>query len=173
MSQREIAIDFIVSSHLYSQSQGVSPCAPSLYTPSPPLCSHTPLPQSLKSPSSWLTLQHSLTLLFIYLALSLFPCTVSFIYTSGPLFPFLSFLHTISSSHSKFLDVIFCFFSQSLTFSLSNTVGFCRGVGDVWKVTVETNGVCISLASPPHADWFPPALQSYRCIIHSPLALCL
>lgn len=52
---------------------------------------------------------------------------------------------------------IFRLFSHSLTISLSQDVGLNRGVGKVEKVTLEINGACISLASPPPPS-FPPVL---------------
>lgn len=92
--KREIAISFIISSHLYSQSQGVFfSCAPISYFPSQTL--HSSSSASIFKSPIIPTLFTAFSLLFVPLLILLclfFRCAVSFIHISVSLFLFLSLL---------------------------------------------------------------------------------
>ena len=117
LSQSEIAINFIISPHLCSQSQGAPPAPPSLY-PSPHLLALSSAPPILKSS--------------ILLALfTVFPLAVSCLFLStlgicplhSPAFIALIFWAII-------LRLFFYFFSLSVRLLVLN-----RAVGKVEKVT--------------------------------------
>lgn len=163
LSQRKIAISFIISSHLYSQSQGAPPPT---HSPMCTLKSHifrtlfTVFPLAI----SYLFLSTLCLLLahcIFYSHIS--PCFFSF---------FVSFHLALSHSHGSFFWQSSSAFSFALSLSSSDCwfrrrsgrgrEGHCR---DEWSLYQS------GISSPP--DWFPPALQSHRCIIHLSLALCL
>lgn len=117
LSQAEIAINFIISPHLCSQSQGAPPAPPSLY-PSPHLLALSSAPPILKSS--------------ILLALfTVFPLAVSclFLSTRG-ICPLHSPAFIALIYWAIILRLFFYFFSLSVRLLVSN-----RGVGKVEKVT--------------------------------------
>lgn len=136
--------------HPLSALQSKSRCSPRIPSLYPSLiCCHSPLLRSLQAPSPSLFKQYSLSI-------SLFACTLAFLaqcifYSHIRPLLFSYFYLSISGPFTHtlfFLVAIFYLFFHSRTLSLSQSVGFSRGVGKVEKVTLEINGACISLASP-------------------------
>lgn len=124
-------------SPLQSKSKRPPPQCPVPLSLPPLICFHFPLPLSLKASSSSLYLQYSLSLSFIYFCPHCLFVVHCIFYSHITLFP----AHCLTFARSSFSAVIF--------YLLFQTVGFSGGVGKIEKVSVEINGACISLASPP------------------------